>query len=162
MFRRNFPNYSLGFQLNVPLGNKVAEADMIRDQLAIRQQEIRQQQLVNQIRLDVTNALIAVQQARAQFESATKSRVLQEQTLAAEEKKYALGASTIYFVIQAQRDLAQAQSQEVTALSAYSRAKVSLDQATGRILDTYAIQIDEAKSGRVARGPSPLPPESQP
>ncbi len=162
LLRRNFPNYSVGFQVNVPLGNKAAEADMVRDQLAIRQQEIRQQQLVNQIRLDVTNALIAVQQARAQFESATKTRVLQEQTLAAEEKKYALGASTIYFVIQAQRDLAQAQSQEVTALSAYSRAKVSLDQATGRTLDANSVQIDEARSGRVSRAPSPLPPETQP
>jgi outer membrane protein TolC len=162
LLRRNFPNYSLGFQLNVPLGNKAAEADMVRDQLAIRQQEIRQQQLMNQIRLDVTNALIAVQQARAQFESATKTRVLQEQTLAAEEKKYALGASTIYFVIQAQRDLAQAQSQEVTALSAYSRAKVTLEQSTGRTLEAYNIQIDEARTGRVSRGPSPLPPETQP
>lgn len=162
MLRRNFPNYSLGFQLNVPLGNKVAEADMIRDQLSIRQQEIRQQQLINQIRLDVTNALIAVQQARAQYEAATKTRVFQEQTLAAEEKKYALGASTIFFVIQAQRDLAQAQSQEVSALSAYSRAKVALDQATGRTLETYNIEIEEARTGRVSRGPSPLPPETQP
>ncbi len=60
----------------------------------------------------MTNALIAVQQARASYKSAAKTRVLQEQTLAAEEKKYALGASTIFFVIQAQRDLALAQSRK--------------------------------------------------
>ena len=160
MFRRNFPNYAIGFQVNVPLSNRSAEADMVRDQLAIRQQEIRMQQLVNQIRLDVTNALIAVQQARAQNEAASKTRILQEQTLAAEEKKYALGASTIFFVVQAQRDLALAQSQEVASLSAYSKAKIALDQATGRLLDTYGIQIEEAKTGRVSR-PADPPPAAQ-
>lgn len=157
MFRRNFPNYAVGFQVNVPLSNRAAEADMVRDQLVVRQQEIRLQQLVNQVRLDVTNALIAVRQARAQHEAATKTRILQEQTLAAEEKKYALGASTIFFVVQAQRDLAQAQGQEVAALSAYSKARVALDQATGRILESYDIQIEEARAGRVSRTPDAAP-----
>ncbi len=156
-FRRNFPNYAIGFQLNVPLGNKTAEADMIRDQLSLRQQEIRQQQLINQVRLDVTNALIAVQQARAQYDAAVKTQILQQQTLDAEQKKYALGASTVFLVVQAQQALTQAQSQEVAALSAYSTARISLDQATGRVLDVYNIQIDEAKSGRVSRPPSPPP-----
>ena len=158
MFRRNVPNYAIGFQLNLPLGNKSAEADMIRDQLSLRQQEIRQQQLINQVRLDVTNAVIAVQQARAQYDAAVKTRQLQEQTLDAEQKKYALGASTVFLVVQAQRDLAQAQSQEVAALSGYSKARNSLDQSTGLILDAYSIQIDEARSGRVSRPPSQLPP----
>ncbi len=160
--RRNFPNYSIGFQLNVPLGNKSAEADMVRDQISVRQQEIRQQQLINQIRLDVTNALIAVQQARAQYDAAVKTRVLQEQTLEAEQKKYALGASTIFLVVQAQRDLALAQSQEVGALSNYSKARVGLDQSTGRVLDSYNVQIDEAKSGRVSRPPDTPPANAQP
>jgi len=161
LFARNFPNYGVGFQLNIPLRNRSAQADMIQNQLALRQQEIRQQQLINQIRLDVTNALIAVQQARATYEAAVKTRILQEQTLDAEEKKYALGASTIFFVIQAQRDLAQARSSEVAALSNYSKARVALDRATGQVLAAYGVEIEEAKSGKVARGPSPLPPEEK-
>lgn len=161
LFARNFPNYGIGFQLNIPLRNRSAQADMIQNQLALRQQEIRQQQLINQIRLDVTNALIALQQARATYEAAVKTRILQEQTLDAEEKKYALGASTIFFVIQAQRDLAQARSSEVAALSNYSKARVALDRATGQVLAAYGVEIEEAKSGKVARGPSPLPPPEQ-
>jgi outer membrane protein len=145
--------------LNVPLRNRTAEADMIRDQLSLRQQEIRQQQQINQVRLDVANAVIAVQQARAGFNTAVKARVLQEQTLDAEQKKYALGASTNFLVIQAQRDLATAQSTEVTARSTYSKAKVQLDQATGRTLDANNIQIEEAMRGRVSRPPATLPPE---
>ena len=98
--------------------------------------------------------LSALQQSRARYQAAQKSRVLQEQTLDAEQKKYALGASTIFFVIQAQRDLAQAQAVEVAALSTYNRARVSLDQATGQILTTYNVSVDEAMKGSVSRPPS--------
>ncbi|MEK7408543.1 MAG: TolC family protein [Acidobacteriota bacterium] len=157
LFARNFPDYSIGFQLNIPLRNRSAQADMILDQLSLRQQELRQQQLLNQVRVDVHNALIAVRQARASHEAAQKARVLQEQTLDAEQKKYTLGASTIFFVIQAQRDLAQAQSVEVSAASQYMKARTQLDVATGRTLEANSISIDEAIRGQVARAPSPLP-----
>jgi outer membrane protein TolC len=154
---RNFPDYTVGFQLSVPLRNRAAQADIARDQLTLRQNELRQRQQLNQIRVDVQNALIGLQQSRARYQSAQKSRVLQEQTLDAEQKKYALGASTIFFVIQAQRDLAQAQAVEVAALSTYNRARVQLDQATGDILTTYNVSVDEAMKGRVSHPPSPLP-----
>jgi outer membrane protein TolC len=83
--------------------------------------------------------------------------VLQEQTLDAEQKKYALGASTIFFVIQAQRDLALAQATEVAALSTYNRARVALDRATGQILTAHNVNIDEAMAGKVNHPPTPLP-----
>ncbi len=157
IFRRNYPDYSVGFQLNVPLRNRSAIADVTLDQLAIRQAELRERQQINQVRVDVQNALIGVQQSRAGYQSAVKSRILQEQTLDAEQKKYALGASTIFFVIQAQRDLAQAQATEVAALSAYNHARVTLDQATGDTLVVNNVSIDEAKTGRVSRPPSVIP-----
>jgi outer membrane protein TolC len=164
VFSRNFPDYSIGFQLNVPLRNRSAQADMIRDSLTLRQQEIREQQMINNIRVNVQNSLIALQQARAQFQAAEKNRILQEQTLDAEQKKYALGASTIFFVIQAQRDLAQAQATEVTALSAYARARNNLEAATGQTLTANSIEIDEAVSGSVSRPPALIPavPPQQP
>ncbi|MSV27530.1 MAG: TolC family protein [Bryobacterales bacterium] len=157
LFARNFPDYSAGFTLNIPLRNRAAQSDMIRDQLAVRQQEIGLQQLENQIRVDVQNALIGLQQARARYQAATKARVLQEQTLDAEQKKYALGASTIFNVILVQRDLAQAQSAEVAALSNYSKARVEFDRATGQTLPHSSVTVDEAFKGSVARPPSPLP-----
>jgi outer membrane protein TolC len=157
VFSRNYPDYSIGFQLNIPLRNRQAQADIIRDQLTLRQQELRQRQEVNQIRVDVQNALIGLQQSRARYQAAQKSRVLQEQTLDAEQKKYALGASTIFFVIQAQRDLAQAQFTEVSALSAYNRSRVSLLRSTGNILDAYEVSIDEAMHGQVKRAPDMIP-----
>ncbi|HYZ86127.1 MAG TPA: TolC family protein [Bryobacteraceae bacterium] len=156
LFRRNYPDYNVGFTLNVPLRNRSAQADVVRDQLNIRQSELRQRRELNQITVDVQNAVIGLQQSRARYQSAQKSRVLQEQTLDAEQKKYALGASTIFFVIQAQRDLAQAQAAEVTALSAYNRARVNLDTATGQLLENHNVSLEEAFKGQISRAPSPV------
>jgi outer membrane protein TolC len=159
IFRRNFPDYSAGVQLNIPLRNRAAQADMILDQLTVRQREIGIQQLENQVRVDVQNALIALQQSRATYLAANKTRVFREQTLDAEQKKYALGASTIFNVILVQRDLAVAQSAEVNALSSYSRARTQLGVATGQTLNSYNISIGEAFRGSVSRPPATLPPE---
>src|SRR5690606_23570376 len=93
----------------------------------------------------------AVRQAEAGVRSAQKARELQEQTLDAEQKKFALGATTIFFVIQAQRDLAQARSAEVAALGTYAKAKNTLQQTIGTTLEANSISIDEAKNGQVAR-----------
>lgn len=161
MMRRNFPNYSIGLQLNIPLRNRVAQANMITSQVQLRQQELQQQQQINQVRLDVTNAVIAVQQTRAAHDASVQARIFQEQTLSGEQEKFRLGASTSYLVIQAQKDLASAQSSEVASRSGYTKAKIALDQATGRLLDANGIQMDEAISGQVSRPPSPLPPPTQ-
>jgi len=105
VFSRNFPNYSVGLQLSIPLRNRNAQANYATASVTLRQSELSVQKLINQIHVDVQNALIAVEQARAQHSAAIKSRILQQQTLDAEQKKYAVGASTPFLVIQAQRDL---------------------------------------------------------
>jgi outer membrane protein TolC len=156
VFGRNFPTYSIGVNLNVPLRNRSAQADYTTAQLQLRQSELNLQKSISQVRVDVQSGLIAVQQARARYQSAVEARILQEQTLDAEQKKYEFGASTVYNVIQIQRDLANARQVEVTALTSYGLAKLQLDLATGNILDAYNIQVEEAKSGRVSRPPDPI------
>ncbi len=162
LFSRNFPDYGIGFNLNIPLRNRAARADIINDELTLRQQEIGLQQIQNQVRVEVQNAVIGVRQARARYEAARKARVLQEQTLDAEQKKYELGASTLYNVILIQRDLLQAESNEVVAKVGYAKARVELDRATGQTLDDNHISLDEAFRGSVSRPPSPLPAVPQP
>lgn len=155
LFRRNFPDYSIGFQLNIPINNRTARADYIRDQLQLRQQQLTLQRSVNDMRVNVQNALTALIQAKARYEAAVKERQLQEQTLDAENKKYALGASTAFQVVQTQRDLAQAQASEVAALANYSRARVQLDLNTASILEKYNVDIAEARDGRSSRPMGP-------
>ncbi|MBA3975493.1 MAG: transporter [Candidatus Solibacter sp.] len=155
IFRRNFPDYSIGFQLNIPLRNRQAQADYVRDRLAQRQQELTAQRQVNELRVTVQNALTAVLQARARYQAAVKERQLQEQTLDAENKKYALGASTAFQVVQTQRDFAQSQASEVAALAAYSRSRVQLDLTTAQILDRYKVEVAEALTGKSSRPMDP-------
>ena len=113
LFARNFPNYAVGINLNVPLRNRAAQAQLASDELTYRQQELGLQRLENQVRVDVQNGMIGVSQARAQYIAAQKAQVLQAQTLDAETKKLSLGASTIYNQILAERDLVTAQSNMV-------------------------------------------------
>jgi outer membrane protein len=157
LFRRNFPDYAVGFQLNVPIRNRAAQADITNDTLRLRQQELQEQRLKNSIKVEVQQAVISLQQARAGYQAALKARQLQEQTLDAEQKKFALGSSTIFVVVQTQRDLTLAQANEVTAITSYNLARNRLNVAVGEILEVNGVDMVEAIRGEVGRPPGPLP-----
>jgi outer membrane protein len=157
VFRRNFPTYGIGVQLTLPLRNRVTQADAVRDELQLRQAQVRRQQLEDQARLEVADAQVSMQQARAAYEAAVQSRVLQEQSVEVEQQKFGVGLSTNFLVIQYQTYLAQARSTEVAAKGAYAKAKIALERATGRILETNHVSIDEAYQGRISRPPAQVP-----
>ncbi|HXA52749.1 MAG TPA: TolC family protein [Candidatus Acidoferrum sp.] len=157
LFRRNFPDYRVGISLTIPLRNRAAQADYVRDHLDYYQSEMQLRKQVNQIRVDVQNGVIALRQSHARYQAAVQSRILEEQTLDAEEKKYQAGASTVYNVIQIQRDLANARGNEVTAESSYIRARTNLDTILGATLQVNHVSIEEARHGAVARPPDPIP-----
>ena len=149
LFGYNFPDYAVGFNVNIPIRNRSAQATQVRSELEYRQAQMLLQQLQNQIGIQVRNAQFTVQQNRAQVEAARKAEELAQQSLDAEQKKYALGASTNTLVLQAQRDLTQAQSNTVAALASYEKSKVELDRVTGLTLSHNGIQMADAESGSV-------------
>ena len=148
IFSRNYPTYGIGLQLNLPLRNRIAEADLVRDELQVKQSEIRLRQLQNQARLEVEDALIAMRRARASYDAAVQARALQQESLAAEQAKFEVGASTSFFVIQYESLLAQARSTEVAAQSSYVKARAALQRAMGTILDENNISVDAAIKGK--------------
>jgi outer membrane protein len=156
MFRRNFPSERAGAFFLANLRNRTAQADYAVDQLSLRQSQLSNQRDLNQIAVDVSNQVVGLRQARVRYESAVKNRVLEQQLLEAEQKKFSLGASTSFLVVTQQRDLATAQSNEVAALVAYSNARVTLDQILGTTLEENHVSVREALAGSVAR-PSLLP-----
>ena len=163
--RRDYPNYSAGVSLNIPLRNRAAQADYATSLLELRQNELNLRKNINQIRVDVQNAMVGVEQARARYEAAMKSRVLQEQTLAGDQKRYTLGATVAFQVVQDQRDLATAQSAEVQSMANYTHARIALDQALGTTLDVNQVSIDEALKGQISQAsalPVDLPKEERP
>ncbi len=151
MIRRDFPSQSGGVFFGPTLRNRQAQADQGIDQLSLRQTELENERTINQVGVDVSNQLIGLQQARIKYQAAVKSRVLEEQLLDAEQKKFSLGASTTFNVVTQQRDLATAQATEVSTLAGYSQARILLDQTLGTTLKTNHIQIEEVQKGQLAR-----------
>jgi outer membrane protein len=159
VFRRNFPTNRVGAVLAGTILNRAAQADAAIDQLQLRQSQLTQRKNLNQVEVDLQNDVIALRQARARYDAAVRNRTLQEQLLDAEQRRYRLGASIPYNVIQQQRDLVSAQSAETASLVSYSNAKVALDKSLGATLEVNHVSLDQARSAKVTQGPSALPPQ---
>jgi outer membrane protein TolC len=150
-FHNNFPDYQVSLNVQIPIRNRAAQADNQRAMLTQRQLQATLQQLKNAALLDVRNTYVALEQDRARVDAASKARELQQQTFAAEQKKYQLGASTVFLVIQTQRDLISAQGTELRALADLVEAKANYERAVGRTLEVHSVTIADAKSGEVER-----------
>jgi outer membrane protein TolC len=154
VFRRDYPTERVGVYAQATVRNRQAQADFGIDQLQLRQTQLTTQKDLNQVGVDVANAVVALQQARARYDAVIRNRVLDQQLLDAEQRKFNLGASTPYNVVQTQRDLAGAQASEIAALVSYSNARVALDQALGVTLEANHVSFAEAFSGKVSRTPA--------
>ncbi len=150
-FHNNFPDYQVSLNVQIPIRNRSAQADNQRAILTQRWLEAQLQQLKNAALLDVRNTYIALTQDRAQVDAASKARELQQQTFDAEQKKYQLGASTVYQVILTQRDLINAQGTEIRALANLVEAKANYERAVGRTLEVNRVTIADAKTGEAER-----------
>jgi outer membrane protein len=153
VINNNFPNYSVALNLTIPIRNRSAQADSARAQLQQRQLETSYRQLENTIVVDVRNAQIALQQDVARVEAAQKARELAQQTLDAEQKKYQLGVSTSFLVIQTQRDLTTAEGNELRAKVDLQEAIVNFQKAVGRTLEINRITIADAQHGHFYNSP---------
>jgi outer membrane protein len=151
IFHNKFPDYLVGVTLQVPIRNRSAQATNQRTILQLRQIESQMQQLKNLAVVDVRNTFIALEQGRVQVTTASEARKLQQQTFDAEQKKYQLGASTVYQVILTQRDLVTAQGNELRALANLLEAKAAYERAVGRTLDVNRVTIADARHGEVEK-----------
>jgi outer membrane protein TolC len=153
-FNNSAPDYFVGLNLNVPLRNRVAKADQYRSELEYRQAQLREEQLKKQIRIEVRNAQYALEQTKARVDAAQKARDLADRTFEITKKEQTLGAGSSYQTLSAQRDLAVAELDLVTARTIYEKAKVELDRATGMTLEHNGILIEDAIKGS-ASAPGP-------
>jgi outer membrane protein TolC len=150
IFRRDFPTEGIGAFYQMRLHNGQAQADYGIDQLQLRQTQLAIEKSVKQAQVDVLNSMVALQQARARYDAAIQNRILAKQLFEAEQKKFTLGASTPYNVIQQQRDLTAAQSAELSSLVTYNNARISLDQTLGTTLESNQISISDVGTGKLA------------
>jgi outer membrane protein TolC len=155
-FDNTAPDYYVGLAVNIPLRNRVAKSDQYRAELETRQSELRLQQLKKQIRIEVRNAQYALDQSQARVISARKGRDLAQKTFDITQKEQELGAGSNYQTLTARRDLAEAESTLVAAMTAYRKAKIELDRAVGSTLEANDISIESARTGI-----APVAPELQ-
>jgi outer membrane protein len=151
MFSGPYPEYNAQLSLTIPIRNRAAQANNVTALLDERQDEARYRQIVNNAAIDVHNAQIVLEQARVTLAAAIKTRDLDQQTLDAEQKKYQLGASTLFNIVSDQNILAGAASAEVRARVNLVEGKVNFDRAMARTLEVYNITISDAKSGKPSK-----------
>ncbi|HEX4998824.1 MAG TPA: TolC family protein [Terriglobia bacterium] len=150
LFGYHYTGYSLGFSLVIPLKNKAAEADYSR---AINERKLADSRInatSQNIALEVRNAIISTETNRARIDTAQTARELAEEKLEAEKTKFDLGVSTLRFVLEEQRNVAQAQSNELQAVVNFTKSLVDLDKAMGLTLKKNNVEIDRALAAPAA------------
>lgn len=141
VFKYKNPNWTVGFSFTLPLGNNAAEAAYEQATLAKLQTGLRIRSLEQQIYQEVRAACRQLETNRKRVEATQAALRLAEKKLEAEQKKYSVGLSTNYFVLQFQKDLTQAHTNELQAITDYKLALVNLDKVTGMMLDRNNVEV---------------------
>src|SRR5262245_21633239 len=141
MFGHDYPTWTAQVNIAYPLGTSAAEANVARARIQQNQTEAQIKQIELQIATDVTNAATNVQSNVERVQAAQVAREFAQRTLEAEQSKFEVGMQTNYFVVQAQRDLATAQNNELQAILAYRRSLVELERLQQTSLTTANITI---------------------
>jgi outer membrane protein TolC len=143
LFGFGFPGYGATLTLNLPVRNHGAQADLGSALVARHRDLYAGQQVHEQIALEVRNAVHQLEEAKLTLEAGKTALDLAQKSLAAEQRKYQLGAVNIFFQLDAQTKLAQAEASLLQAEVSYQVAVASLDHATGGLLQPYHVQIAE-------------------
>ncbi|HLH06997.1 MAG TPA: TolC family protein [Terriglobales bacterium] len=153
MWNDTVPDKGVGINVLIPIRNRAAESDQIRAQLEYHQAELRLEQLENQIRIQVRNSQYALQQDRARVEAAQQALTYAQQSLDAEQKRYKVGASTVYNIMTQENNVTAAENSLIAATTVYAKDRVTMDQMLAQTLDRNHIALEDAVSGQVHEAP---------
>jgi outer membrane protein len=139
--RQRFPDASVGVSLTVPIGNRVAKADLATAEITKKQTLTQQDREAQRIASEVRNAAVALQTAAQRMDAARAQREAAEVQLRAEQDRFTAGLTTTFLVLTRQNDLANAQQNEISALTTYRRALAELSRARGTLLRDRSIEV---------------------
>jgi outer membrane protein TolC len=143
LFGFGYPTYGAQLSLSLPLRNRAAKAEMGNALVSRRGDLYGDRQLREQVMLDVSNAVHQLEQSKLSIAAGKQAVDLAKKTVAAEQRKYELGQGQIFFILEAQTELAAAQQSLLQAEVGYQLAVASIDHATGQLLEPYNVQIAE-------------------
>ena len=130
----SYPTWTFGITVSYPIGASTSETNLSRARLQYSQAEAQLRNLELQITTAVRDAARQVQTNQKRVDSARAARELADRRLDAEQKKFAAGIQISFFVFQAQRDLAQARTNEIRAVSDYNKSLVDLEAVQETVL----------------------------
>jgi HAE1 family hydrophobic/amphiphilic exporter-1 len=136
-----FNNFRVGVQLNLPLRNRTAEAQLGRTLVERDRIRVQREQLEQLIQVDVRNALQVTRTAEARLRAAAVQRSATEQQYASEQRKFESGQSTFFLVLERQNALAAARGLELRAQTELNKAVAELQRATGNSLEANQVQV---------------------
>jgi HAE1 family hydrophobic/amphiphilic exporter-1 len=133
IFKADFPTWTVGLTVTYPLGKSVEDANFARARIERDQATARLRSKELTAVREVRDAALRLEQNRQRIETAQLGRELAEQRLEAEQRRFEVGMSTSFLVIQAQRDLAVARNNELQSNLDYRLAVIAFQavQQTG-------------------------------
>ena len=141
LLSNRYNNFRVGVQLNLPLRNRTAKAQLGRSLLEGERIATQREQLEQNIQVDVRNALQLVRSAEARLRSAGIARSASEQQYQSEQRKLDAGQSTVFLVLERQTALTTARGNELRAQTDLNKAIADLQRATGNALTTNSIVV---------------------
>ncbi len=160
-----FPTYSIGITFTYPLGNRTAKADYAISREQAKQIGIQEIALLERLRAEAVNAIQQFRETQYRLVAASRARGASERVLLAEQRRFAVGSSTTYLVLQRQLELADNKGRELQAQTDLNNAVVELDRVGGTIFQTYGVDTS-ALGGKTLDAVTPtstlLPPTPAP
>ena len=141
LFSNDFRQWSVGVNFSFPLRNRTAKANIGRTLEAGRQLDLQTRRQLQLIEVEVRNSVQSVETAKYRIEASRAARQYAEQQLEGEQKKFAAGLSTTFFVLQRQTELSQARGTELRALADYNKAVAELQRTISTTLSSNSIEI---------------------
>jgi len=140
----DFPSYGVTLRLSLPIRNRQAEADIATDQNRKLTDLYNLRGVRQSVQLESKNAVHQLELAKLTLAAAKVQRDLSQKNLEAEQRKYELGTETIFFVLDAQTQLANAEANVVQGEIAYWIALAQVDHAVGAALDKHHVAISDS------------------
>jgi len=142
-FKFRYNNWEIGLTLNIPLNTVLTRARVAEARLNLEQAQMRQKALQQEILLEIKTALRDVEMNYERVQAYRAARELAAKKLEAEQEKFKVGKSTNFFILQYQRDAADARTTELKSMVDYILSSARLDRAMGTTFETKKIKFSE-------------------
>ena len=141
MLKNDFRTWRIGVNINLPLRNRTAEAQLGRALAEGRQLDIQRQRLIQGVEVEVRNALQGVVTAKSRVEAARNSRINAELQYQSEVRKFVAGQSTSFFVLDRQNALSASRGRELRALTDYTKSVAELQRVMSTTLASNNVEV---------------------